>query len=135
MGAESYLLLFIEMLFCHIVDDYYLQGILGKMKQKNWWKENAPDEFYKNDYKMALIEHAFSWSFMISLPIIVNKFYELRKCTIVLMSLLIILNTIIHSLVDNFKANKFEINLVQDQLIHICQIIITVEVYVLWFNM
>ncbi len=39
------------MIFCHIVDDYYLQGILAKMKQKMWWKENAPDNIhYKYDY-------------------------------------------------------------------------------------
>lgn len=57
------------MLFCHVIDDYYLQGILASMKKKSWWEKNAPDELYKNDYKMALFMHSFSWSFMIMLPL------------------------------------------------------------------
>ena len=59
----------IVMLFFHIVDDYYLQGILAKMKQKKWWKENANNKKYKYDYIVALICHSFSWAFMIMLPI------------------------------------------------------------------
>ena len=31
------------MIFCHIVDDYYLQGWLASAKQKVFWKENAPE--------------------------------------------------------------------------------------------
>ena len=58
------IILLLGMLFCHIVDDYYLQGWLASAKQKSWWKDNAPDELYKNDYIMALCEHAFSWTFM-----------------------------------------------------------------------
>lgn len=57
------------MLFCHIVDDYYLQGILASMKQKKWWQENAPDKLYEYDYLIALLMHGFSWAFMIMLPI------------------------------------------------------------------
>ena len=38
------------MIFCHIVDDYYLQGKLASMKQKSWWEKNAPDRLYKYDY-------------------------------------------------------------------------------------
>ena len=30
------------MIFLHIVDDYYLQGILASMKQRGWWEKNAP---------------------------------------------------------------------------------------------
>ena len=47
-------ILLLAMLFCHIVDDYYLQGWLASAKQKSWWKKNAPDKLYKNDYIMAL---------------------------------------------------------------------------------
>ena len=41
----------------------------------------------------------------------------------------IVINTIIHALVDNEKANKFRINLIQDQLIHIVQVVVTWSVY------
>ena len=43
-------MIFLTMIFLHIVDDYYLQGILAQMKQKKFWKEQAPDELYKYDY-------------------------------------------------------------------------------------
>ena len=44
------ILILLAMIFCHIVDDYYSQGILASMKQKEWWKNNAPDSLYKHDY-------------------------------------------------------------------------------------
>ena len=63
--------LLFAMIFCHIVDDYYLQGILANLKQKAWWQKNAPAAMYENDYKVALFMHAFSWAFMIMLPLVV----------------------------------------------------------------
>ena len=50
----KYIILFLSMLFCHIVDDYYLQGWLASAKQKGWWRKNSPELLYKNDYVMAL---------------------------------------------------------------------------------
>ena len=107
------------MIFAHIVDDYYLQGILASLKQKTWWEnQKSYKPMYKYDYIVALIMHAFSWSFMISLPILYLGF---TKWIVVA----IILNTIIHGIVDDFKANKGKINLIVDQSIHIVQIVIT----------
>lgn len=37
------LILLTAMLFCHIIDDYVLQGWLATGKQKEWWKINAPE--------------------------------------------------------------------------------------------
>lgn len=54
------LFILIFMIFCHIIDDYFLQGILASMKQKVWWKENYPDKIYSKDYLMALFMHSFS---------------------------------------------------------------------------
>ena len=112
-------MIFLTMIFLHIVDDYYLQGILSQMKQKKFWKEQAPDELYKYDYIWALIMHAFSWTFMIMLPLIFVSpispaFY-----------VIFVVNLAIHAYVDNLKANKHKINLWQDQLIHLAQIILT----------
>lgn len=53
----KYFIILITMIFCHIVDDYYLQGWLASAKQKSWWKKNAPDDLYKHDYLMALFMH------------------------------------------------------------------------------
>ena len=107
------------MIFAHIVDDYYLQGILASLKQKTWWEnQKSYKPIYKYDYIVALIMHAFSWSFMISLPILYLGFTKWIVFSI-------ILNTIIHGIVDDLKANKGKINLIVDQSIHIVQIIIT----------
>ena len=112
------------MVFLHIVDDYYLQGCLAKFKQKNFWEENAPGKMYQYDYMMALAMHAFSWAFMIQLPIMVMIFMGIRS-NIKGYGVLLAINSIIHAIVDNLKANKRYINLTQDQLIHLVQIIFT----------
>ena len=114
------ILILFQMIFCHIVDDYYLQGILASMKQKAWWKKQESYCYlYKHDYIVALIMHAFSWAFMIMLPFIllgVNQYVIVIPIAI---------NTIIHAFIDDLKANKKKINLVQDQAIHIVQILLT----------
>ena len=118
------LIILLTMLFLHIVDDYYLQGILAKMKQKSWWKENAPDELYKNDYKIALLEHAFSWTFMIMLPITVTMIIQNNYINTIYITCFI-MNWILHTVIDHLKANKKTINLVVDQSCHILQIVVT----------
>lgn len=116
------------MIFLHIIDDYKLQaGVLNNLKQKKFWEENAPDELYKYDYIWALIMHSFSWSFMIMLPIAFKMGFKLDLSFI----LMFILNVIIHADTDDMKANRHQINLIQDQLIHIGQIIFTAIILLL----
>lgn len=111
----------ISMIFCHIVDDYYLQGWLSQAKQKSYWKKNAPDEMYKHDYIVALVMHAMSWSFMIMLPIAIYWSFNVNALFAVVWTI----NAIIHAIVDDLKANKKIINLVYDQSIHMIQIALT----------
>ncbi len=117
----NYVFIFLLMVFCHIVDDYYLQGWLASAKQKKWWQENAPCKLYKYDYIWALIMHSFSWTFMVMLPIAFVLNFELSTLFIVCF----IVNVIVHAVTDNEKANKFTINLWIDQLIHMAQLVIT----------
>lgn len=65
--------------------------------------------------------HSFSWSFMIMLPptIALMVISEIWK------PVLLIVNLMIHMFVDNLKANEKKINLIQDQIIHVIQIIFT----------
>lgn len=112
------------MLFCHIVDDYYLQGILASMKQKSWWKEHASDSLYKYDYIMALCEHAFSWTFMIFLPLFISHFFGIQLNESFIIGLFSF-NLGLHTIIDDLKANQLKINLITDQLIHIGQVIFT----------
>ena len=123
-------LLFV-MLFCHIVDDYYLQGWLASAKQRSWWEKNAPDKLYKNDYIMALCEHAFSWTFMIMLAPTIYTYFNPTDIRQKICVSAFCLNWAIHCIVDDFKANKKSINLIQDQLIHICQIFVTWVVFII----
>lgn len=109
------------MIFCHIVDDYYLQGWLASAKQKMWWKKNAPDELYKYDYIAALFMHSFSWTFMIML---VPTIYVLLVGGI-WSPVVFVANLVIHMIVDDMKANRKKINLIQDQSIHMIQIFAT----------
>lgn len=107
------------MIFLHIIDDFCLQkATLCDLKQKKMWNEKAPDPMYRFDYIVALIMHSFSWSFMIMIPFL--KVEENITFTAIF-----VLNVLIHSFVDDLKANKSKINLITDQTIHICQIIIT----------
>lgn len=120
-------LLFVIMLFCHIVDDFYLQpGMLSKLKQKSWWEENASDKKYKNDYLIALYIHGFSWSFMVHLPLLVyallgNVNFDTFN-TIYPISLG--MHTFVHAAIDDQKANYKTINLITDQIIHFFQMIV-----------
>ena len=110
------------MIFAHIFDDYYMQGILASMKQKSWWQANASDAMYRFDYIAALLAHSFSWAFMIMLPIVFA--YEFGIAAHVY-CVALFANMFIHAIVDDLKANKKKINLIVDQSIHILQIVVT----------
>ena len=120
------LFVLILMIFCHIVDDYYLQGWLASAKQKQWWKDNAPDKLYRFDYIWALLMHSFSWSFMIMLPIAISQGFDINW----VFGLMLVINTAVHAFVDNLKANVKVINLWVDQSIHMLQIIYTFWLFV-----
>ena len=111
------------MIFLHIVDDFYLQGIMASMKQKSWWQKDpvGSNPKYKNDYIAALFAHSFSWSFMIMLPVMLWGQWEWP---------ILIANMLTHAVIDDAKANKFQINLIQDQTYHLIQIIATWLVFV-----
>ncbi len=120
MRIELFIL--ISMIFCHILDDYYLQGILAQLKQKQWWKEHIDNKKYDKDYIMALFCHSFSWSFSIQIPFLILSFYvKVFSLNVILF----VINLIVHMYIDDLKCNKFKINLIQDQLLHFLQIFIT----------
>lgn len=114
------------MIFLHLIDDYKIQGWLASAKCKDWWKQNVPDEKYKNDYIIALIEHSFMNSFMIHIPI----YIWLCKNEFVL-AFTVLLSTISHYVVDNAKANHKKINLIQDQAVHLVWIVVIWLGYIL----
>lgn len=123
----SLIFVFFAMIFCHVIDDFVLQGKLADLKQRKWWEENYPNDKYKYDYVICLILHAAEWTFMILLPL---AFYIKFNVTW-LYVVGFIINTIIHAIVDDIKANKEWFCLESDQIIHICQIIFTFTIFLL----
>ena len=113
--------LLLLMIFCHIVDDYYLQGWLASAKQKKWWEENAPQRMYEYDYLWALLMHSFSWAFMIMIPIFFVSNFQVTG----IMLSFFLWNMFIHAMTDHAKANLYIINLWQDQGIHMIQLLTT----------
>ena len=123
--------LLIFMIFAHITDDYYLQGWLASAKTKNWWEKNAPNKLYSKDYIMALFCHSLSWSIMVFLPILIYSLYN--QIDLNWFYLVLPINLIIHAVIDDLKANKFKINLIIDQRIHLIQIFNTWLIFVLFY--
>lgn len=117
------LIILLAMVFCHLIADYNLQGILAQFKQKQWWKDNYPDDMYKNDWFVSLIEHSFMWSFVTHLPIL--YWYWGNDSAMLWISFWIIWQTVAHAAIDHTKANLKEINLCNDQFWHMIQILIS----------
>ena len=115
------------MIFMHVLDDYGLQSrCLNFLKQKDWWRKEAPQELYRFDYICALFMHGFSWSFMIMLPIAVALSFNIGLGFFAMF----IFNAIFHAWVDDLKANRKQINLWVDQLCHMAQILGTFMAFV-----
>ena len=117
------------MILAHILDDFVLQPqCLSDLKQKEWWyKRGIWKGKYKLDFLCAGLIHAISWSILISLPIIFLG--DITGPKEIYLGIAIILNMVIHFIVDNFKANLKVLNLWQDQLIHFVQIFILYEIF------
>lgn len=112
---------YILTIFLHIIADFKLQGTLGDMKTKSWWEKVAPDKMYRYDYIVGLLVHSFMWSCIIVIPYFIKTGFHINGW----FALCIIVNTIIHAIIDDLKANKRKINLWDDQLLHLVQISLT----------
>ena len=113
------------MIFLHVVADFNMQSSMVNMKEKKYWENQG--EKNKFDYVMPLIGHAFQWSFMVHVPImlyciVTNSLEELCYFSIVI-------NSFIHAGIDTLKANDKKINLIQDQWLHMLQIIATWAIF------
>lgn len=120
--------IFLIMLALHIFTDFNLQGWLSQSKQKDYWLNIFPNmadkkdksNMYRNDYKCCLLVHSLFWTFMIMLPAFI--------CSTTRISILIvvyIINTILHYIIDDLKANEKTINLIDDQIVHVIQLLFT----------
>lgn len=118
------LLLLLTMIFAHIFADFNLQsmGELHKMKTREWWEKQTNDNIYKDDYMICLFVHSFEWSFIMMLPILLFNKFNVNEY---IYSIIFLVNTYIHMIIDDTKANSRSINLINDQLFHFIQIFAT----------
>jgi len=118
---KLYVIVFILMLLAHFFADFHLQGVLADMKQEQWWKrQDGYNSKYKYDYLAALVIHSAEWTLWMMIPLFLLPHLDLG-----MFLLLAALNIVVHSLTDNSKANYRDINLVQDQALHLAQIAFT----------
>ena len=118
---EWTIFIFFLTLFLHIIADYLVQNdFLAKFKQKKNWEQYNASGKYTHDYIAVLACHGFSWAFITFMPIIVYYKNSICFCVIVF------INTIIHCFIDDLKCNKLRINLIQDQIFHVLQILLSV---------
>lgn len=104
------------------------QGNVALMKQKSWWKkQKGYGPKYALDHIPALLAHSYIWSTLIMVPIYVYNWSAIAVESI----LAIPINTIIHAIIDDQKANRMSINLIQDQIAHVIQILVTFAICIL----
>lgn len=124
---KLHVIVFILMLLAHFFADFHLQGILADMKQEQWWKrQEGYNSKCKYNYIAALAIHSAEWTLWIMIPLFLLPHLDLG-----IFLLLAALNVIVHSLTDNSKANYKDISLIQDQIIHLEQIVFTYVALVL----
>ena len=124
---KLYVIVLILMLLAHIFADFHLQGILADMKQEQWWKQqDGYNSKYKYNYLAALAIHSAEWTFWMMIPLFLLPHLDLG-----IFLLLAALNIVVHSFTDDTKANYRDINLVQDQIIHLAQIAFTYAALIL----
>lgn len=135
----------LTVLAMHVVADFLLQGVMASMKQRIWWvnellklRQDADGKLprviwdvYKHDYIVALLAHSYLWSFCILIPI---GIYMAALGTLIASTPTIIAflfgNAIVHAIIDHLKANVGAICLVDDQIMHLGQLGITLFVLV-----
>lgn len=118
------------MTFCHVIADYNLQGVLANFKQTKWWKENYHTDKDEQNANVALRLHSGSWAFMIMFPIMLFMFIT-KQYNYNFYIWALVINSIIHSIVDDMKCNENLISYRTDQCIHLVQIFITWVIYCL----
>lgn len=140
---ESWPFLAALALALHIFADFNLQGILGSLKRKDFWGDarNFKDEpmkcrekwcqgFYSLDWLPCLLAHSFMWAFAVFLPLRFATFGGERIGQAAFCGT-VVLNAAFHAAVDHWKCNKFAINLLADQSLHLAQIALTFAVLAL----
>lgn len=106
------------MFLLHLIADFALQSVRdANLKQKKWWedatKEMENREMYRYDWIAGMACHCLLWSLMVCLPLVTRLIYLP----------MVIVQAAAHFWIDDMKANRLKINLIEDQFLHLAQII------------
>lgn len=123
MKINIFLMVWLIIVAIHVLYDFNQGEHVATMKQKDWWKEHYPAKLYRHDYIIVLILHGLLWSVLVTIPIFVCRYYYHREICNGFILFFIIFNAMLHTLVDHAKANIKCINLLQDQLLHLIQLL------------
>lgn len=115
MSIELKIMVLFCMIFCHIIGYFRLLGFFGKVKKGLWWGD---EDKYKNDRMVVLLEHGFSWSFIMHLPIFVLALISGNGLVMQVLPISIIAQAIAHSCFSNEKDNSQINSLLEDQVLH-----------------
>ena len=123
------LLLLLFAVFLHVVGDFYLQNSsMSSFKSQSYWKSQYPNDRRQYYFIGGLILHSFVWSFLVVLPEIVYMILhsnQIRYVDSIILTTIVIVNTVIHAILDHIKTNMGKIGTIQDQLLHLGQITLT----------
>ena len=135
MTTNDLILLIIAAIALHIFADFHLQGILADLKQKRWWLENVFDKGfnhrYDKDYLAALAIHGLEWSILVLVPFLIMMCYLYYPENPIILFGSVLIQAVLHAVIDDLKCNRFKLNLIQDQALHFVQIMIITMTYVL----
>ena len=111
-----YSMILIMMMFCHVVEDFYLEGCLA-------WMNTELRALQQKDYKIVLMMQSLSWTCCIFIPII----YHIGHCgwmyEEVPFLVTFVLDWIIQAIVTSLKYHKGVISLAQKQIVNILQVV------------
>lgn len=124
MKLSIFLMIWLIMVAIHVLHDFNQGEPIANMKQKDWWKEHYPARLYRNDYIIVLILHGVLWSVLVSIPIFVFRYCIYDEVYNSLIVFSIIINAMVHAFIDHLKANRKCISLLQDQILHLLQLLI-----------
>ena len=118
----------LSLVFSHIIADFHVQNtFMAKYKQAKEWKIYGKPYLY--DWVPVLVVHSFSWAFFTFLPLL--YYVYIKDMTFGMWAIVVLVNTLIHFVIDDQKCNRFNINLIEDQLSHLLQILITMTVVII----
>ena len=118
------LLILLGMLGLHIVDMFGLNLLSLKMASgKSWYTPGLTLKRSKPDSIIPLLTQGFSWSILVHVPIIALLIIENINPPTVLIFITVILQGLVHAYISNENASFRKLNFVENQILHLVQII------------